>query len=106
MAHRSQSFAYGTKSNHNNDTNTASPTISPLQQQRKPIYSALLSRIATELRQSITLSDHVKDDIEYKNTFDGKEVVVCVIYVKRFLSFFISIFCPSFIYSITALSIG
>lgn len=63
MAHRSQSFAYGTK-------NEASNHSKPI------VYSALLSRIAIELRQRITLSDHIKDDIEYKNTFDGKEVVV------------------------------
>jgi hypothetical protein len=69
MAHRSQSFAYGTK-NENNNSNSIS--------KRQPIiYSALLSRIAIELKQRVTLSDHTKDDIEYKNTFDGKEVVVC-----------------------------
>lgn len=74
MAHRSQSFAYGTKKTKNdNDTYTLTE-----QQQRRPIYSALLSRIAIELKQRITLSDHIKDDIEYKNTFDGKELVVCI----------------------------
>lgn len=70
MAHRSQSFAYGTK-------NEASNHSKPI------VYSALLSRIAIELRQRITLSDHIKDDIEYKNTFDGKEVVVRIyIYIS------------------------
>ncbi|GAA5799436.1 hypothetical protein HPULCUR_004851 [Helicostylum pulchrum] len=71
MAHRSQSFAYGTKKEASNHSN-------PI------VYSALLSRIAIELRQRITLSDHIKDDIEYKNTFDGKEVVdkICLIIQK------------------------
>lgn len=65
MAHRSQSFAYGSKQS------------SFLDQKQKPIvYSALLSRIAIALRQRIALADHSKDDIEYKNTFEGKQVVV------------------------------
>lgn len=67
MAHRSQSFAYGTRQESATTDN----------QKPKPIvYSALLSQIAIALRQRITLADHTKDDIEYKNTFDGKQVVV------------------------------
>lgn len=67
MAHRSQSFAYGTKNIIDN----------PIEKGQPLVYSAFLSRIAIELKQRVTLSDHVKDDIEYKNAFDGKEVVVC-----------------------------
>jgi hypothetical protein len=78
MAHRSQSFAYGTKTNNTNPITKRQPTI----------YSALLSRIAIELKQRVTLADHTKDDIEYKNTFDGKQVVVCE-YVKLQVFFLI-----------------
>ncbi|KAI8887425.1 hypothetical protein K501DRAFT_175556, partial [Backusella circina FSU 941] len=38
-------------------------------------YLAYLSSIALEFRQTIVLTDHVKDGIDYKNTFDGKEAV-------------------------------
>ncbi|KAG2191911.1 hypothetical protein INT46_006793 [Mucor plumbeus] len=69
MAQRSQSFAYGTK-----NSPSTSITINPTKRKTN-IYSALLSKIAIELRQRITLADHIKDDIEYKNTFDGKQVV-------------------------------
>lgn len=71
MAHRSQSFAYGSKKPNGNKSIN------------KPIiYAALLSKIALELRHCITLSDHIKDDIEYKNTFTGKDLIV-----KSILSF-------------------
>lgn len=74
MAQRSQSFAYGSKNESTSPISTSSSIImSP-----PIIYSALLSRIAIEVRQRITLADHIKDDIEYKNSFDGKEVVVCI----------------------------
>ncbi|EPB84136.1 hypothetical protein HMPREF1544_09124 [Mucor circinelloides 1006PhL] len=72
MAQRSQSFAYGTKSATATATTTRTTTTV---KQKSNIYSALLSKIAIELRQRITLADHIKDDIEYKNTFDGKQAV-------------------------------
>ncbi|OAD05857.1 hypothetical protein MUCCIDRAFT_138902 [Mucor lusitanicus CBS 277.49] len=78
MAQRSQSFAYGTKSatTASATTTIAANTATTTAVKRKSnIYSALLSKIAIELRQRITLADHIKDDIEYKNTFDGKQVV-------------------------------
>ncbi|KAI9480525.1 MAG: hypothetical protein EXX96DRAFT_501510 [Benjaminiella poitrasii] len=61
VAQRSQSFAYGTKAND--------------KPKESNIYPALLSRIATELKRRIILSDHVKNGVEYKNTFDGRQVV-------------------------------
>ncbi|KAK4511309.1 uncharacterized protein ATC70_012524 [Mucor velutinosus] len=73
MAQRSQSFAYGTKSATATATTETSSTATV--KRKSNIYSALLSKIAIELRQRITLADHIKDDIEYKNTFDGKQVV-------------------------------
>lgn len=78
MSHRSQSFAYGTRQENANN-------------QKPIVYSALLSRIAIALRQRIVLADHIKDDIEYKNTFEGKQVVVC----SNLFSLFISLiyFC-------------
>jgi hypothetical protein len=83
MAQRSQSFAYGTKNESTSPISTSSSTtMTP-----PTIYPALLSRIAIELRQRITLGDHAKDDIEYKNSFDGKEVVVCInsfcVFIKK-----------------------
>lgn len=74
MAQRSQSFAYGTKSATATATTTATATATV--KRKSNVYSALLSKIAIELRQRITLADHIKDDIEYKNTFDGKQAVV------------------------------
>ncbi|KAG2200207.1 hypothetical protein INT47_009845, partial [Mucor saturninus] len=72
MSHRSQSFAYGTRQE------------TPNNQKQKPIvYSALLSRIAIALRQRIVLADHIKDDIEYKNTFEGKQVVDKIILITQ-----------------------
>ncbi|KAI7906587.1 uncharacterized protein BX663DRAFT_497013 [Cokeromyces recurvatus] len=62
IAQRSQSFAYGT-------TKTTEKSKDPI------VYPALLSKIAVELRQRIILSDHIKDEVEYKNTFDGRQVV-------------------------------
>jgi hypothetical protein len=67
MAQRSRSFAYGTRTDP-----SASKSV-----QHARIYAALLSKVAIEFRQRIILTDNVKDDIEYKNTFDGKEAVVC-----------------------------
>lgn len=61
MAQRSNSFAYGTRSIHSDKT----PVV----------YPALISKVAQEIKQLVSVSDHVKDDIEYKNTFDGKEMV-------------------------------
>lgn len=78
MAQRSQSFAYGTK-----NSPSTSTTINNTKRKTN-VYSALLSKIAIELRQRITLADHIKDDIEYKNTFDGKQVVVSC-YFRVFL---------------------
>ncbi|CAO3681691.1 unnamed protein product [Rhizopus microsporus] len=61
MAQRSNSFAYGSKK---------SDTYIP-----PTVYPALLSKVANELKRHITVSDHIKDDIEYKNTFYGREIV-------------------------------
>lgn len=86
MAQRSQSFAYGTKSATAAATTTRTTTTTATVKQKSNIYSALLSKIAIELRQRITLADHIKDDIEYKNTFDGKQAVVrftVVYHVKK-----------------------
>ena len=39
-------------------------------------YPAYLSVAARELRKRIVLVDRVKNGIEYKNVFDGREAVV------------------------------
>ncbi|KAI9282533.1 hypothetical protein BY458DRAFT_428538 [Sporodiniella umbellata] len=72
MTQRSNSFAYGTRSIINSD-------IAPV------VYPALVSRVAQELRKLISITDHVKNGIDYKNTFDGKEVVdkiTTILYTK------------------------
>ncbi|CEP18798.1 hypothetical protein [Parasitella parasitica] len=68
MAQRSQSFAYGSR----NSPKSAAKTVA---KRKNDVYSALLSTIAIELRQRVTLADHIKDNIEYKNSFDGKHIV-------------------------------
>ncbi|KAI8642651.1 hypothetical protein BD408DRAFT_386991 [Parasitella parasitica] len=68
MAQRSQSFAYGSRNSPKSAASTAA-------KRKNDIYSAFLSTIAIELRQRVTLADHIKDGIEYKNSFDGKHVV-------------------------------
>lgn len=96
MAHRSQSFAYGTK----NEATSPISATSTSTTSKPSIYTALLSRIAIELRQRITVADHIKDDIEYKNSFDGKEVVVCKnsLFFFLYLYIFIIICVPLIIY--------
>jgi len=45
---------------------------------RKPpiVYPALLSRVADAFVQRITTSSRIKDSIEYKDCFDGRDAVV------------------------------
>lgn len=47
---------------------------------KKPpiVYPALLSRVANAFVQRITTSPRIKDSIEYKDCFDGRDAVVCV----------------------------
>lgn len=40
------------------------------------LYCAYLSVVAREFRQRIILVDRVKNGIEYKNVFDGREAIV------------------------------
>ncbi|CAO3596428.1 unnamed protein product [Absidia cylindrospora] len=46
------------------------PTLTP-----SDIYPALLSRVAYEFQQNMTLMDHFKNGIEYKNCFTGQDAV-------------------------------
>ncbi|KAG0187123.1 RHO1 GDP-GTP exchange protein 2 [Apophysomyces sp. BC1034] len=46
-------------------------------------YPALLSKVASELRQRIALGDRLKNGIEYKNTFDGQEAVDKIALITR-----------------------
>lgn len=49
----------------------------PLAVKRPPIvYPALLSRVANAFVQRITTSPRIKDSIEYKDCFDGRDAVV------------------------------
>ncbi|TFL01949.1 RhoGEF Rgf2 [Pterulicium gracile] len=47
------------------------------------VYPALLSRVAEEFRRRITLSDHLKDGLTYKNSFDGREAVDKIAYTIK-----------------------
>ncbi|ORX91433.1 CNH-domain-containing protein [Basidiobolus meristosporus CBS 931.73] len=47
------------------------------------IYPALLSRVAEVFREKIVLQNHVKDSLEYKNCFTGREAVDIICYIIR-----------------------
>ncbi|KAI7868800.1 hypothetical protein BDF14DRAFT_1880777 [Spinellus fusiger] len=97
QAQRSRSFAYGSQvtshqhrrhHHHHHSFNKPSQRNASLShppqrhqhyssssQQSPTVYCALLSHVAKELRQCITFKDLVKNGIEYKNAFDGEEMV-------------------------------
>lgn len=51
---------------------------------RTPIvYPALLSRVAEAFKARILLSDRVKDDLTYKDCFDGREAVDKIAYIIK-----------------------
>ncbi|KAL0095975.1 hypothetical protein J3Q64DRAFT_1705606 [Phycomyces blakesleeanus] len=69
QAQRSRSFAYGTQS-------SVSRGHSKQIKQRLPlVYPALLSRVAQELRHRVILRDRIKNNVEYKNAFEGEEAI-------------------------------
>lgn len=45
------------------------------------LYCAYLSVVAREFRRRIILVDRVKNGIEYKNVFDGREAIVRLLHV-------------------------
>ena len=56
---------------------SSSPSSPTVGKQHVPIvYPALLSRVAEAFRVRVTLSNRMKDNLEYKDCFDGREAVV------------------------------
>ncbi|KAF8916237.1 CNH domain-containing protein [Mucidula mucida] len=47
------------------------------------VYPALLSRVAEAFRDRITTGDRTKDDLEYKDAFDGREAVDKIAYIIK-----------------------
>ncbi|KAL1916582.1 uncharacterized protein VTP21DRAFT_5773 [Calcarisporiella thermophila] len=63
------------------EMNDRTLTISRL---RAPVvYPALLSRVATAFRQRISLNTRLKNSLEYKDCFDGREAVDLLAYIIR-----------------------
>lgn len=53
-------------------------TSNSRQQQQQPmVYPAMLSLVARELYQRLSIRTIRKNDIEHHNVFEGKEAVVC-----------------------------
>lgn len=51
---------------------------------RSPIvYPALLSRVAEAFKARVLLTEHVKDGLVYKDTFDGREAVDKICYIIK-----------------------
>ncbi|KAI9033768.1 CNH domain-containing protein [Phycomyces nitens] len=69
QAQRSRSFAYGTQSSVNRGHSRN------LKQRLPLVYPALLSRVAQELRHRVILRDRIKNNVEYKNAFEGEEAI-------------------------------
>lgn len=77
---RFRSFSYSDASPSSSVTSevSSSPSSpSSIGKQHIPIvYPALLSRVADAFRARVTLSNRMKDNLEYKDCFDGREAVV------------------------------
>ncbi|KAG0166290.1 RHO1 GDP-GTP exchange protein 2 [Apophysomyces sp. BC1034] len=70
---RSQSFSY----------NNESPEQALIKERASVVYPALLSKVAEALKERITTGTKIKDSIEYKDAFDGKEVVDKLAYLIK-----------------------
>lgn len=78
-AERIRSFSYSEPSPSSfNDALSAplSPSSMIGKQPMPIVYPALLSRVAEAFRARVTLSTRMKDNLEYKDCFDGREAVV------------------------------
>lgn len=62
---------------HNGIGSASAGSLGPSSVKKLPIvYPALLSRVANAFVQRITTSPRIKDSIEYKDCFDGRDAVV------------------------------
>ncbi|KAG9296550.1 hypothetical protein G9A89_015142 [Geosiphon pyriformis] len=82
---RNRSFSYSDSSPKTSDSYSAPSSPSTLaSQQRSPVvYPALLSRVAEAFRVRVTLSTKIKDNLEYKGCFDGREAVDNIAYIIK-----------------------
>lgn len=62
-----------------------SPTSmrTPIPRKTPIVYPALLSRVAEAFRERIVIADRVKDDLTYKDAFDGREAVDKIAYIIK-----------------------
>ena len=60
-----------------------SPTMRPSVRKTPIVYPALLSRVAQAFRERIPITDRVKDDLTYKDAFDGREAVDKIAYIIK-----------------------
>jgi hypothetical protein len=81
------------RASRNNASNSLSPQTSVVsrsrvQGQKKIVYSAMLSRVAEAFQDKIVLQNHVKDGLDYKLSFTGKDAVVrALLYVTKSVGF-------------------
>jgi hypothetical protein len=72
----SYSYASGSQQNISGNLARNSSTLRAVQLKALPhVYPALLSRVADAFKQLIELDELVKDDISYKDSFDGRTAV-------------------------------
>lgn len=63
---------------------TPATTTVTTHSRRSPIvYPALLSRVAEAFKSRVLLAEHVKDGLQYKDTFDGREAVDKICYIIK-----------------------
>ncbi|CAG8555821.1 16865_t:CDS:2 [Acaulospora colombiana] len=82
---RSFSFSFSEASSPvNSDISTPSSPSSTVGKQPSPIvYPALLSLVAEAFRARVTRSNRMKDDLEYKDSFDGREAVDKIAFIIK-----------------------
>ncbi|KIY71876.1 CNH-domain-containing protein [Cylindrobasidium torrendii FP15055 ss-10] len=61
----------------------ASPTSVRNTRKTPVVYPALLSRVAEAFRDRITTGDRLKDGLDYKDAFDGREAVDKIAYIIK-----------------------
>ncbi|CAB4399307.1 unnamed protein product [Rhizophagus irregularis] len=84
---RFRSFSYSDASPSSVTSEVSSSPSSPsstIGKQHIPIvYPALLSRVADAFRARVTLSNRMKDNLEYKDCFDGREAVDKIAFIIK-----------------------
>ncbi|CAG8462623.1 2782_t:CDS:10 [Funneliformis mosseae] len=83
---RFRSFSYSDASPSSTIPESSSCPSSPssIAKQHIPIvYPALLSRVAEAFRARVTLSNRMKDNLEYKDCFDGREAVDKIAFIIK-----------------------